>query len=64
MDAASLEKVVGFKDRKEEISDIKFSPGTTDLPLTRLVLAGPAKKVNNKSKSEREIKRGKKVRIP
>ncbi|XP_068675093.1 echinoderm microtubule-associated protein-like 6 [Montipora foliosa] len=26
LDAVSLEKVVGFKDRKEAISDIKFSP--------------------------------------
>lgn len=27
LDSESLEKIVGFKDRKEEISDIKFSPG-------------------------------------
>lgn len=27
LEATSLEKVVGYKDRKEEISDIKFSPG-------------------------------------
>lgn len=27
LDAESLEKIVGFKDRKEGISDIKFSPG-------------------------------------
>ena len=27
LDSVSLEKVVGFKDRKEGISDIKFSPG-------------------------------------
>ena len=29
LDAETLEKVVGFHDRKEEISDIKFSPGKT-----------------------------------
>ena len=27
LDAVTLEKIVGFKDRKEEISDVKFSPG-------------------------------------
>ena len=27
LDSESLEKIVGFKDRKESISDIKFSPG-------------------------------------
>lgn len=27
LDAETLEKIVGFHDRKEEISDIKFSPG-------------------------------------
>ena len=29
LDAETLEKVVGFHNRKEEISDIKFSPGNT-----------------------------------
>lgn len=29
LDAKTLEKVVSFHDRKEEISDIKFSPGNT-----------------------------------
>ena len=27
LDSESLEKIVGFKDRKESISDMKFSPG-------------------------------------
>ena len=27
LDSVSLEKVVAYKDRKEAISDIKFSPG-------------------------------------
>lgn len=27
LDSVSLEKVVGYKERKEAISDIKFSPG-------------------------------------
>ena len=27
LDTESLEEVVGFSHRKEEISDIKFSPG-------------------------------------
>lgn len=29
LDSESLEKIVGFKDRKESISDIKFSPGNS-----------------------------------
>ena len=29
LDSVTLEKVIGFKDRKEAISDIKFSPGIT-----------------------------------
>ena len=31
LDSESLEKIVGFKDRKESISDIKFSPGKSCL---------------------------------
>ena len=31
LDSESLEKIVGFKDRKESISDIKFSPGNSCL---------------------------------
>lgn len=34
LDSESLEKIVGFKDRKEGISDIKFSPGKSALVLT------------------------------
>ena len=34
LDAVTLEKIVGFKDRKEEISDVKFSPGKHVFPLT------------------------------
>lgn len=31
LDSESLEKIVGFKDRKEGISDVKFSPGNSAL---------------------------------
>lgn len=34
LDAESLEKIVGFKDRKEGISDIKFSPGKLSSELS------------------------------
>ena len=34
LDAVTLEKIVGFKDRKEEISDVKFSPGKEVFLLT------------------------------
>ena len=37
LDSESLEKIVGFKDRKESISDIKFSPGIF-LPWCRLLV--------------------------
>lgn len=33
LDSVSLEKVVAFKDRKEAISDIKFSPGNVTVGL-------------------------------
>lgn len=33
LDSVSLEKVVAYKDRKEAISDIKFSPGNVTVGL-------------------------------
>ena len=38
LDSESLEKIVGFKDRKESISDIKFSPGKSCLATWYRVL--------------------------
>lgn len=38
LDSESLEKIVGFKDRKESISDIKFSPGNSCLVPTACFL--------------------------
>ena len=35
MDANSLEDIVGFHHRKEEISDIKFSPGQHTALVTK-----------------------------
>ena len=33
LDTESLEEIVGYSHRKEEISDIKFSPGTLDISV-------------------------------
>lgn len=51
MDTNSLEKIVGFKDRKEAISDIKFSPGnvlTLSVPRRLSVSREKSKPANRK----------------
>ena len=38
LDSISLEKIVGFKERKESISDVKFSPGKYFLLVSNCVV--------------------------
>lgn len=33
LDTESLEEIVGYSHRKEEISDIKFSPGSLNISV-------------------------------
>ena len=45
LDSESLEKIVGFKDRKESISDIKFSPGKScflNVYFSLIITHGPS----------------------